>query len=424
MNAPWSSTPRFADTQRDMFSAFVSDDATVEVLKSTVLDMGWLPEKIHRGGLPNAVQTLSVSACPQILMVDLSDCADPLGDINALAEVCEPGTIVIAVGSINDVHLYRELLASGIHDYLLKPVSDHVMRESLHNAQAALHAPKNEPSAEAAPESKTTTIVVIGARGGVGASTVATSLAWATADTLDRKTALLDFDIHFGVGALSFDLEPGRGLTDALENPARIDSLFIERAIVKVSEKLAILSAEASINAPILTDGTALDQLHAQVVQSYDAIVMDVPRLFAVQNPNILAGARHVVIVTDLTLAAARDTLRLIGFINAQAPNAKVHLVANKLPPQGQTEVSRQDFEASVECKIVAELPFDAKSAIASAQQGRSLAQAGRASKAAGTLIELAQTILQGDSAASAAGGASLLGKFASIKSLFPLKSR
>lgn len=424
MNAPWTASQRFADAPRDLFSAFVSDDATAEVLKTTLLDMGWLPEKVHRGGLPNAVQTLSVSASPQILLVDLTECVDPLGDINSLAEVCEPGTIVIAIGTINDVHLYRELLASGIHDYLLKPVADHVMRESLHNAQAVLLAPKNEPAPEEPQDVKTNTIAVIGARGGVGASTVATSLAWAASDTLGSRTAFLDFDIHFGVGALSFDLEPGRGLTDALENPARIDSLFIERAIVKVNEKLAILSAEASITAPILTDGAALDQLHTQVAQTYDAIVMDVPRLFAVQNPNILAPARHVVIVTDLTLAAARDTLRLIGFINTQAPNAKIHLVANKVPPQGQTEVSRQDFENSVEHKFVAEVPFDPKSAIASAQQGRSLVQAGRSSKAASTLVELTQQILQGNGAEETAGAPSLMGKLANLKSLFPLKSR
>lgn len=422
MNAPWTSNQRFADAPRDMFSAFVSDDATAEVLKTTVLDLGWPPEKINRGGLPNAVQTLSVSASPHILMVDLSECADALADINALAEVCEPGTIVIAIGSINDVHLYRELLASGIHDYLLKPVSEHVMRESLHNAQAALHAPKAEPVAEAQPESKTSTVAVIGARGGVGASTIATSLAWIAASTLGRKTALLDFDIHFGVGALSFDLEPGRGLTDALENPARIDSLFIERAIVKVTDNLAILSSEASINAPVLTDGTALEQLNTQVAQTYDTIVMDVPRMFAVHNPNILSNVRHVVIVTDLTLAAARDSLRLIGFITALAPNAKIHLVANKVQPQDQSEVSRKDFEASVEHKIAVELPLDAKSAVAAAQQGRALAQSGSGKISSG-LNQLARTILQGEDQAEDAGSSSLLARFGNIKSLFPLKS-
>ena len=99
---------------------------------------------------------------------------------------------------------------------------------------------------------------VIGVRGGAGATTVATSLAWLMGEKLRRSTALLDLDVHFGTGALSLDLEPGRGLTDAIENPSRIDGLFIERAMVKASEKLAVLSAEAPINQPMLTDGSAI----------------------------------------------------------------------------------------------------------------------------------------------------------------------
>ncbi|MCH8685437.1 pilus assembly protein CpaE [Pedomonas mirosovicensis] len=420
MNAPWSSNQRFANAQRDIFAAFVCDDATAEALKNSVLDMGWAPDKIHKGGLANAVQTLSVSASPQILLVDLTDCHDPLNDINALAEVCEPGTIVVAIGTVNDVRLYRELLGSGIHDYLLKPISGPALHEALHNAQAALLAPKAAPD-EA--ESANSTIAVIGARGGVGASTVAASLAWAGADTLGRRTALLDFDIHFGVGALAFDLEPGRGLTDALENPARIDSLFIERAIVKASENLAVLSAEAPINAPLLTDGSALLHLHEQVAQTYETIVMDLPRLFAVQNPLLVAEAGHVIIVTDLTLAAARDTLRLMGFLSTHAPTAKVHLVANKVPAQGQTEVSRKDFEASVESAIGTVLSLDPKLAIAAAQQGKSLAEVAKGGKTGAALIDLARSIMAPDGGEEP-NKAPLFAKFKNLKSLLPVKSR
>ena len=89
---------------------------------------------------------------------------------------------------------------------------------------------------------------VIGVRGGVGASTIATSLGWLLGDAEGRSTALLDLDVHFGTGALAFDLEPGRGLTDAIENPSRIDGLFIERAMVKATDKLSVLSAEAPLN--------------------------------------------------------------------------------------------------------------------------------------------------------------------------------
>jgi pilus assembly protein CpaE len=115
MNAPFQARAGL----RDPFTAFVCDDATADMLRPVAVEHGWSPEKVHKGGLRNAVQSLSVSASPTILFVDLSESADPLNDINALAEVCEPGTVVIASGQVIDVRLYRVVVASGIHDYLL-----------------------------------------------------------------------------------------------------------------------------------------------------------------------------------------------------------------------------------------------------------------------------------------------------------------
>lgn len=99
---------------RDPFSAFVCDDETLNLVRHVANDMGWSIERCNKGGLRNAVQSLSVSASPNILFVDLSESGDPINDINELAEVCEPGTVVIATGQINDVRLYRDLQASGI----------------------------------------------------------------------------------------------------------------------------------------------------------------------------------------------------------------------------------------------------------------------------------------------------------------------
>jgi pilus assembly protein CpaE len=239
---------------REPFTAFVCDDLTADSLRQVAVELGWAPDKINKGGLRNAVQTLSVSASPQILFVDLSESGDPLNDINALAEVCEPGTVVIAAGQVNDVRLFRDLVASGIQDYLLKPFSPDQLRDAFATAQAVLNAPRH---AEVGAERPHMMAAVIGARGGSGASTIATSIAWMMGNRAGRSTALLDLDVHFGTGALALDLEPGRGLTDAIENPSRIDGLFLERAMIKANDKLAILSAEAPINQPMLTDGTA-----------------------------------------------------------------------------------------------------------------------------------------------------------------------
>ncbi|PNB52846.1 pilus assembly protein CpaE, partial [Pseudomonas sp. FW305-130] len=126
-----------------------------------------------------------------------------------------------------------------------------------------------------------------------------------------RTTALLDLDVHFGTGALSLDLEPGRGLTDAIENPSRIDGLFIERAMVKSSEMLSVLSAEAPINSPIMTDGGAFYQLQEEMRSAFECTVVDLPRNMLVQHPHLITDIQVAVIVTELTLAAARDTIRI-----------------------------------------------------------------------------------------------------------------
>ena len=383
MNAPWK--PAGAGT-REPFMAFVCDDLTADSVKPIALELGWNPDKVNKGGLRNAVQTLSVSASPHVLFVDLSESGDPLGDINSLAEVCEPGTVVIASGQVNDVRLYRDLVASGIQDYLLKPLSPDMMRDAFGHAQAMLNAPRQVEASVERPHCST---AVIGARGGVGASTLATSLAWLISEKEGRSTALLDLDVHFGTGALALDLEPGRGLTDAIENPSRIDGLFIERAMVKASEKLSVLSAEAPINSPVLTDGAAFYQLQEEMRSAFEATVVDLPRAMLVQHPHLISDVQIAVIATELTLAAARDTIRILSWLKSNAPNTQVLVVANKLHPAAQAEISRKDFEGSIERKIDVAVPYDQKLASQAAKLGKPFAEAGKNSKTVAPLMEL-----------------------------------
>jgi pilus assembly protein CpaE len=395
VNAPWNPNKRSGGlAPREPFAAFVCDDATAEAIRPVVAEVGWPGDKINKGGLRNAVQALAVSAGPQVLFVDLSDSSDPLNDINALAEVCEPGTIVIAAGLVNDVRLYRDLLASGLQDYLLKPIDPNAVREALLGAQAALAGPKAQGGAEADRPRLTTT--VIGARGGVGASSIATSLAWLLAERQQRSTALLDLDVHFGTGALAFDLEPGRGLTDALENPSRIDGLFIERAIVRATERLAVLSAEAPITQPLLVDGSALFHLQEEMGGAFEGVVVDLPRALAVQHPHLIGEAQQVIVVTEQSLAATRDTIRLLGWLKSQAPGARVTVVANKVLTAPPPEVSRKDFEASIERRIDVVIPYDAKLAVNAARQGKCLAAVAKGSKLAAPLDQLAALTTSG----------------------------
>ena len=367
MNAPFQARAGL----RDPFTAFVCDDATADMLRPVAVEHGWSPEKVNKGGLRNAVQSLSVSASPNILFVDLSESGDPLNDINALAEVCEPGTIVIAAGTVNDVRLYRDLVASGIHDYLLKPFTVDQLRDSFVHAQMLLSGPRGE----AAADKPHVMAVVMGVRGGVGASTLATSLAWLMGEKAHRSTALLDLDVHFGTGALALDLEPGRGLTDAIENPSRIDGLFIERAMVRANERLSVLSAEAPMHQPLVTDGAAFFQLQEEMRNAFESTVLDLPRHMLIQHPHLVHDAHVAVVVAELTLAATRDTIRILAWLKSNAPQTKVLVVANGVPNGGALEISRKDFEQSIERPVDIVFSYDAKLAAQAAKLGKPMAE-------------------------------------------------
>lgn len=423
MNAPWKPG---APGPRDPFHAFVCDDHSFDLLRGVASEMGWAPEKVHKGGLRNAVQTLSITASPQILFVDMSESGDPLSDINSLAEVCEPGTVVIAAGQVNDVRLYRDLIVNGIQDYLLKPFGADQLRDALAQAQAVFMAPR-----DAAPERPHMTVAVIGTRGGAGASSVATSLAWLLSDKQKMPTALLDLDVHFGTAALALDLEPGRGLTDAIDNPSRIDGLFIERAMVRASDTLAILSAEAPISQPMLTDGGAFYQLLEEFRAAFDCSVMDLPRGMLIQHPHLMNDATVTVVVSELTLAAARDSIRILSWLKTHAPQSRVLVVANRVQP-GAPEISRKDFEQSIERKVDVIIPFDLRIGAQAAKLGKTLAEAAKGSKVGAACQTLMDEVLGAanqapDSAkrsrASRMSG-SLLGRIGEMKGMIPSRRK
>ena len=378
---------------REMFAGYVCDDAALDVLQPVVAELAWHVDSCRKGGLRGALQALSVSPSPAILLVDLSDCPDPLNDIDALAEVCEPGTVVIAMGKLNDVALYRNLLAKGLHDYLPKPLKVDQLQAALLGARDVFLAPREE--GEGGPAGHIATAVV-GTRGGVGNSTIATSLAWLLSTEHERSTALLDLDVHFGTGALTLDVEPGRGLIDAIENPGRIDTLFIERAMIRANDRLSILSAEAPMGAPLMTDGTAFVQLAAEFRETFAASVIDLPRTMLVNFPQLLNDVNAIVVTTEFTLAAARDTLRILAWLKINAPQVKPVVVANKVQA-GALEISEADFAGAAECKIDFTVPYDQKAAANAARRGKPYVEANRGSKSVEPLRAIAARLIRAD---------------------------
>jgi pilus assembly protein CpaE len=352
-----------AQEQRQ-FRAFIQDDATRKVMDQVVGELAIPNASVHKGGIREATQLLGEQRSPRLLVVDLSGTDLPLSAINELAEVCEPGVTVIAIGDRNDVGLFRDLINNGVSDYLVKPIAPALIQKSLLNV------------VESATQGKQTDrrgrlVAVSGARGGVGATMLATGISWSIANRRRRRVALVDLDLQFGTVALALDLEPSPGLREALEHPGRIDALFIDRAMVRQSDTLYVLSGEESLGDPVTADTSSLDILLKELRNKFHYVVVDLPRQVSLATQYIAQSASNLVLVTDLSLAGMRDTLRQLSLLPVANAACQITVVANRVGEYREGEIARKEFEAAIGRPIDFVIPFDARAVAAATNVGR-----------------------------------------------------
>ena len=361
--------------------AFIGDPATRDVVAAVFAERNWPEDGVQPGGAAAALRHPHDDGALPLLVVDIAESSNPAADIAALAATGAAQRIV-AVGAVNDVTLFRDLIASGAADYLVKPISRHALLAAL------MAAPLPAAQATVAkPVESGRTFAVIGARGGVGASTIAANLAWLMANEQRRKVALLDLDLHFGTAALLLDLVPGRGLREALERPSRIDSLFLERALEKQGERLHVLAGEEPLADELALDPSAPAVLLHELRNRFDRVIVDLPRNAGMTERQALAAASAIVVVLDLTLPALRDTLRVLALASDCAPDATLLLVAGGAGAGG---LAQADFEKGLGRKIDFIVPHDRKAVVAAATAGKPLALAASGAKAIAALRPLA----------------------------------
>lgn len=366
------------------FAGFVSDDLTRGVVAALV-EKHWPDAPLQSGGASAAAAYLAGADAPKRLLVDLSDSLNPRADLADLNQLCGTGTTIIALGNENDVELYRDLLRQGAADYLVKPVNPEALEE-------ALLAAAREPATETAETPAGNVGVVIGARGGVGATTIALNCAWLMSQELEKNVALIDLDLQFGTAALDLDIAPGRGLSEALQNPSRIDGLFISSAMTKPSERLAILASEESIDKSVSPEAGALNQLVSELSGDFEWIWMDMPRTTLWDNHQALAAASHILIVSDLSLAGMRDTLRIANFCRESAPDSKILFVINR-PGDQKHGLPAREFERGIDNSIDYTFPNDTSTAAAAAAAGKPLSEIAKQSKLTNALRALCRDL-------------------------------
>lgn len=364
-----TTTPETAATTDDLrqFRAFVRDEDTRKVVDQVVAELVIPNAAVHRGGVRDAIRQLGAQRSPRLLVVDLTDVELPLSAMGELAEVCEPGVTVIAIGERNDVGLFRDLIKGGVSDYLVKPVPPALLQKSLLSVM--------DNAAHGRSSSRTGRLIAVsGSRGGVGATTLATGIAWTIANKRRRRVALIDLDLQFGTVALALDLEPCHGLAEALEQPGRIDGLFVDRLMTQHSETLFVLSGEETIAEPIAPDIAAVDVLLKELRNKFHYVVVDLPRQVTPVTQHVLGGAGNLVLATDLSLAGMRDTLRQLTAMPNVNAACQVMVCANRCGEYRDGEIDRKEFEAGIGRGIDFLIPFDGKSVAAAANVGQPVA--------------------------------------------------
>ncbi len=292
------------------------------------------------------------NASPTLLLVEIPSANEAPALLDQLADVCDPSTKVITIGSVNEYSFYCWLMDIGIFSYLLKPLTVQVL-ESTYNKST-------ETAASQASQGKQPgkVIAVMGARGGVGATTIGLNLAGIVAEQSGKPVALVDIDPQEGSVALALDIEPSRGVREALERPDRIDSLFIERVMTKPTKNLSVLSVEESLQETLIINDQAADVLIKELRDKFSVVVLDIPRHLTAFSKQCLKQVDAIVLVAELTLLSLRDTIRLADMIREQLKMKPPIIVANRMGFSSGHEMEIVDFEKGADSKVLYRVPF------------------------------------------------------------------
>ena len=340
--------------------------------------------KIQMGGITAAVEAYRSSPTPNVIIIESESRGDDiLAGLDPLAEVCDAGTRVVVIGRHNDVVLYRELMRRGVSDYLIAPVGT---LDVVRSICGLFSAPDAKPVGRV--------IAVVGAKGGVGASTVAHNIAWAIARDVGLDAVVADLDLPFGTAGLDFNQDPPQGIADAVFSPDRVDAAFIDRLLSKCTDHLSLLASPATLDREYDFDAEAFDPVLDGLRGSVPYIVLDVPHLWTAWAKRAMVGADEVLFVVAPDLANLRNAKNLFDFVRAARPNDQAPMyVLNQVGMPKRPEVRLADFAKALGHEPAASIPFDPQLFGTAANNGQMIAEVAANHKIAETFLSLAMTL-------------------------------
>ncbi len=293
--------------------AFCETPATTALIEKASVDrrISKAHLTMHMGGLAKAIDQFQTVATPNLIILEtLASGSEIFAQLGELAEVCDPSTKVVIIGQVNDIILYRELIRQGVSEYIVRPQSPLQIIKAIADLYVDPAAP---------PIGRT--LAFVGARGGVGSSTLAHNVAWCAAEDYQSDTVLLDLDLPFGTASLDFDQEASAGLYEALSSPERLDDVLLDRLLQKHTEHLSLFTAPSVLDRDYEVDDQAYETVIDVVRGSAPTVVVDVPHIWCSWSKRLLTTADEIVITATPDLAAFRNTKQLVDILSAARPN-------------------------------------------------------------------------------------------------------
>jgi pilus assembly protein CpaE len=340
--------------------------------------------KIQMGGITAAVEAYRNSPTPNVILIESENRTNEiLTGLDQLAEVCDAGTKVIVVGRVNDVMLYRDLTRRGVSEYLIAPVGTiDVVR-----AICGLFS-----SPDAKPVGRV--IAVVGAKGGVGASTVSHNIAWAIARNLSLDSVVADLDLAFGTAGLDYNQDPTQGIADAVFSPDRVDNAFVDRLLSKCADHLSLLAAPATLDRVYDFGADAFDSILDSLRSAIPCIVLDVPHLWSGWTKRLLVSADEILLVAGPDLANLRNAKNMVDLLRAARPNDhRPFYCLNQVGMPKRPEITPADFAKALEDQPLAVIPFEPQIFGTAANNGQMIAEVSANHKTAEMFGQLAQTL-------------------------------
>ena len=329
---------------------------------------------IHMGGVTAAVAHYQESPTPNLILIESAQRgSNVLGDLDRLAECCDAGTKVVVVGNSNDVVLYRELLKRGVSEYLVAPVAPLQLMESISNLY---NDPDSDPVGNV--------VAFIGAKGGVGSSTICHNVGWTLSEVLQSEVVIADLDLAFGTTSLDFNQDPMQGIAEALSSPERLDDVLLDRLLTKCTERLSIFAAPVVLDRDYDLSPDACDMVLDVVRQNVPFVVVDLPHTWTAWTKRILLGADEVVITAAPDLVNLRNAKNIIDLLKLSRNNdGPPRLVINMAGMPKRQEIPVKEFCQHLDLQPTAIIEFDAETYSAASANGRMIEETNKKAKSA-----------------------------------------